>query len=391
MIHNRAQLLGVAGGDLRAITRRRRALDLVERALAAIDAQACTSRALEALRERGVLPDSGPVWVLAFGKASLGMARAALAALNPETVRGGIVHALQPASLAGLRVVRAGHPVPAPDAAERGDEVLALARGLGPGDTALCLISGGGSAMLEAPRPPWTIPLIARETRALMEAGADIEALNAARVRMSLVKAGGLARALAPARIINVVLSDVPGAAIDVVASGPTIAADATCVVAGDNRTARQAVLAEASAQGLTTFALPAPFAGEAREVGAQLHAQSIASGAEVAVSGGESTVVVRGDGRGGRNQELVLGAWAGVEEHGGLMLALATDGVDGASDAAGAIVDELVIAQARGLGGEPARALANNDSNRLLSALGATLQTGPTGTNVADIVVHLT
>ncbi|HEY8430465.1 MAG TPA: MOFRL family protein, partial [Sandaracinaceae bacterium] len=257
--------------------------------------------------------------------------------------------------------------------------------------------------------------------RRLMHAGADIAELNAVRSALSRLKGGGLARAIAPARVCNVVLSDVPGHPLSIVASGPTCAppteaprardvlerygllgslgpgaraalerrrapirAPIRTELAADNGTARAAVVERARALGVAMEDRPGFFAGEARAIGA-----SIAPSDRAWVWGGESTVVVRGAGRGGRNQELVLAALSGWKR--GLFVCFGTDGVDGSSDAAGALIDEHALRVAKERGLDPARALANNDAGTFFEALGTALRSGPTGTNVADLCFYLT
>lgn len=351
-----------------------------------------------------------PVTVFAFGKAAVPMARGALRAWP---VQGGLVVSLAEASLPPLTVRRGGHPTPRPDAAAVGDEALALAATLGPEDVALALVSGGGSAMLERPREGVSLDEIASLTDALMRAGGDIAELNAVRRRLSAIKGGGLARAIAPARLVNVVLSDVPGASPALVASGPTCAPpdgpdpievlgrhgllDAVSpalrrwlarpmppltgpietIVAADNGTARRAT-------GLADRGLR--LRGEARDVGAAFAREGPGAGW---VAGGETVVTVVGEGRGGRSLELALGALA-AGWRGGLLAAFGTDGVDGTSALAGALVDEAVVEAARARGLDPREHLARNDAGSFFDAVGSGLDCGPTGTNVADLVVAL-
>jgi len=408
-------VLEAPGLSAEARERRALGLTLAEAALAAVEPRAATAAAIRRLTGRGVRTTG--VTVFAFGKAAVPMTRGAL---DAASVRGGVVIApsLELAThdleRRGLQVRAGGHPLPAADALETGDRVLALARSLGPDDVALCLISGGGSAMLERPRDGVTLETLQRVTRALLAAGADITALNKVRRALSATKGGRLAAAIAPARVVNVILSDVPGAPLEVVASGPTLPppdGDAAAVLrrhlgpegaalalpppapprlppietelAADHETARRAVREVARARGLSLTERSGVFGGEARALGAALAAEPPGAW----VWSGETTVTVRGDGRGGRNQELALAALeAGWRD--GLLLALATDGVDGASDHAGAIAD---AAAARGLRpGEARRALDRNDSAPLLARLGAALRTGPTGTNVADLLIRL-
>lgn len=369
-IANRDALLGIRA-SAQILERRRRALDAVDAALNAVEPGRVTRAGLGILADQGVRLDGCVVF--AFGKAARGMAEAVLAEVP---VRSGLVLGFEEGRLGPLRLVRAGHPVPLIDAAERGGEVLDLARSLGPGDVALCLVSGGGSAMLELPRPGFTLPDIRRRTRELLRADVDIGQLNRVRASMSLLKGGGLARAMSPAAVVNLVISDVPGHGPEVVASGPTVVPGARTLVVADNSTAR-----DAAAWALGLEPDPVSTRGVAAEAGRAFYAGTSARGR---VAGGETTVVVSGGGRGGRNQEFVLGAAAGFED--GLLLSVGTDGVDGSSDAAGALLDEVVFREARRLGLDPSRSLADNDSDRFFAAAGGQIHTGPTGTNVADL-----
>ncbi|MFW6051869.1 MAG: glycerate kinase type-2 family protein [Myxococcota bacterium] len=378
--------------------------DLVRRllraAVRAVDARRVTARALDELIAAGVPLDGCAL--LAWGKASVGMAEAAVARCRPRT---GMVIALDPqavpvGALWGLRLARGGHPVPADDAPATGRAALAMVERLGAGDVLLCLVSGGGSAMLELPVPGVDIAELRRPTEARMRAGDDIHALNAERTRLSRLKGGKLARAAAPARVVNVILSDVPGDDVSVVASGPTVPPrpgapgfeHVRTVVAADNGTAQDAVVEAAAAEGLRLVRREGFVSGEARRAGAAFYADARArcarEGLDGVAWGGESTVRVTGDGRGGRNQEFVLGAADSFE--GGALGSLGTDGVDGASDAAGAVLDAAVLERARQLGLVPQRHLDANDSEAFFRQAGGLLETGPTGTNAADVCLYL-
>lgn len=361
--------------------RRARALDLAEAALAAIEPEAATARALAGRA------DLQGCTVLAFGKAAVPMARAALRCCAP---RGGLVVALAPADLGPLEVRLGEHPRPALDAPATGRAALELVRSLGADDVLLCLVSGGGSALLELPAAGVTIEQIRATTEALLRGSVPIGALNAARTRLSALKGGQLARAT-QARIVNLVLSDVPGQPASVVASGPTVADEArirTTVVA-DNDTAVAGVLARAAERGIV-LERAAGLVGEARDAGRRLVRDAAGAFAmdpriDGFVAGGETTVTVTGDGDGGRNGELVLGAADVLSSH--LVLALATDGVDGGSRSAGALLDPAALEGARG---SIAQALEDNDSAPWLRRAGTLLETGPTGTNVADVALVL-
>lgn len=385
--------------------RRGRALDALEAALDAVEPRAATVRALRSLEL------AEPVTVFAFGKAAVPMSRGALEAAR---VRGGIAVVLELAELSPLEVRRGAHPVPAPDAEVTGRAVLEAAEALGAGEVALCLVSGGGSAMLELPREGVPLDALRACTARLLRAGAAIDELNAVRRKLSRIKGGGLARAIHPARVVNLVISDVPGHGPEVVASGPTCPPpdhgpdalevlrrldaldtlgepvrrwlEATeppfdvsvrTVVAADNARAREGT-------GLPDRGLL--LRGEAREVGARLAAE--ARGGPW-VTGGETTVEVRGGGRGGRSLEVALGALAAGWDR-GLLLAAGTDGIDGNSDLAGALVDPALAREAERHGLDPARFLAENDAATFFERAGGALRCGPTGTNVADLCLAL-
>lgn len=399
---------------------------LARAAIDAVEPRRCTREAIaRAAIDR-------PVVLFAFGKAARGMAEAALECVE---VARGIVIAPDDAPIGALAVRRGGHPAPSADAIAHGDEVLALARSLGEDDLALVLISGGGSSMLERPIDGIAIEEIAETSRELMRSGTDIAGLNTVRRCLSEIKGGGLARALAPARVVAIVISDVPGRPISVVASGPCSSpegwpdprdvidrhgtsarlsarvraairrraterapADAFARVrlelAASNETAVEAARAEAEARGLRLERLAQPISGDAYVAAYDLATRALgtrrARGADGWIGGGETTVRVPPEsaGRGGRNQHAALALACAGEEwlDGALFVAIATDGVDGSSDAAGAWVDRTVIARARALGIDPLRYLDARDSHTFFDRVGARIVTGPTGTNVADV-----
>jgi glycerate 2-kinase len=369
-------------------------------AVDAVDAQRATRHALQSLMEGGERLQG--CTLLAFGKASLGMAEAAVMLCEP---RGGLLVALTPERWAPhggppLEIRRGGHPVPTEDAAETGQCALDMVSSLTADDALLCLVSGGGSAMLELPVPGVTVAQIRERTRTLMRRGADIHALNRERTRLSQLKGGKLARAAAPARVVNVILSDVPGGDLSVVASGPTVPppghrdeyGPVRSVLAADNDTAQDAIVDAGRREGLRLVRAPEYVRGEAREAGARFYAEArhrcTHEGLHGIVWGGETTVHVTGQGRGGRNQELVLGAAQAFA--GGALGSLGTDGIDGESEAAGAWLDADVLARARRLGLTPHDHLERNDSEAFFRQAGGLMVTGPTGTNVADVCLYL-
>lgn len=418
---------GSAHDDLELSEGRKTCLALLEEGLQAVEPRTCVPRALGRLRDRGVRLDDATVF--AFGKAALGMARAALETLDRWglNVKGGVIVGPEATRLDPLIVRVGGHPFPASDALETGRLVMSMASRLTRNDTALCLISGGGSSMLELPNKGISIDEIIELSRALMARGANIAELNTVRTRLSRIKGGGLAKALAPARIVNLVLSDVPGHGPELVASGPTILAqpehdaftvverygltDRLCAatrdalshddshhgaeeapcemqteVAADNRTARSAMVEAALRRGIELVDRDGFFAGEARDLGATIAHEA---GERAFVWGGETTVTVRGDGKGGRNQELVLAAFA-AGWTGGTLASLGTDGIDGSSLAAGALLDRELVHHVQALELDANDALARNDSATFFERSGAALISGRTGTNVADIVLYL-
>ncbi len=414
-IVNREALVAVPSPEARAL-----ALDMVEGALAAVEPEAATRRALARARADGLALEGA--WIVALGKAAWPMARAASEALGSER---GVVVAPSVAPIGGLQMRRGEHPASGERALENGEALLSLARGIPSGDAVVCLISGGGSAMVEALPEGASADDLVDFQRALLASGAPIDAMNALRRRLSRLKGGGLAAALSHTRLVTVVISDTPGHPPSTVASGPTLAPEAEVdvepilraydlesrlgpsvlaairagrgvarlapsplYVAADNATACAAAAAVADARGRDVTRVRVPFAGEARARGAALYRDARARGAEVMVAGGETTVTLVGEGRGGRNHEILLGALGDFE--GGLVVGVGTDGVDGTSGAAGALLDDAVIAGAAAAGMDPHALLLDNDSARYFEAAGAQLITGPTQTNVADLWLYV-
>jgi glycerate 2-kinase len=396
-----------------ASSARERLTAIARAALAAVEPRACVERVLAAH------PIEGPVVVLALGKASVGMTEGAVRACD---VRGGLVIAPVGAGRGSLSpaidVVHGAHPIPDAQVTVRGEALLARAAQIPERQHALVLLSGGGSALADALVPGVSTDELRAMTDALLRAGATIEELNTMRASLSRLKGGGLARALSVAST-TLVVSDVPGFPPSLVASGPMSplpsdaleralakphvasavpdrlrararlapGSSAPLLVAADNDTAVEAALGAARALGLEAVR-GRPLIGEARERGAALAEETRRTSADALVLGGETTVTVRGRGRGGRSHELALGALeAGIT---GSLLAFGTDGVDGTSDAAGAFVDESLRSALSSSPISPASALAENDAHRFFWALDAQLVTGPTGTNVADVVIWL-
>ena len=310
-----------------------------------------------------------------------------------------------------VEVVEASHPVPDAAGMAASERILALAKGAGPDDLVVFLMSGGASALMALPAAGVTLADKQAINRALLKSGAPIGAMNRVRKSLSAIKGGRLAAAAAPARMITYLISDVPGDDPAAIASGPTIpeasdpeialailaeygiaiepriadAIRANTVAAGAGgpvvmlatpKMALDAAANAARAMGLVPLVLGDAIEGEAREV----------SRPGVILSGGETTVTLRGKGRGGRNAEFLLalatvvGGAAGVAA-----IACDTDGIDGSEDNAGAWFSPAIIAEARAAGLDPAAHLANNDGYGFFSRLGRLVVTGPTRTNVND------
>ncbi len=377
------------------------------------------------------------------------MARAAEAVLGPRLQEGIAVSAAPGRGLRRVRLRIASHPLPDERGLEAAREVEELARSLGTDDTMVLLLSGGASALLPAPVPGLTLEEKARTTELLLRAGATIHELNAVRKHLSRLKGGGLLRAAAPARVLTLVLSDVVGDDLSTIASGPAAPDPSTfddalevlrrrgviervpravrrhleagargevpetpkagdplfenvrARVVGSNRLSVNAAARAARGLGLRPLVLTTRLEGEAREAARGLVAvlaECVYEGRPARppvclIAGGETTVSVRGDGEGGRNQEL---ATAAVDPLSllpvpTLLASLATDGVDGKSDAAGGVADDQSLERARRLGlAPPAAFLDESDSRSFLGPLGDLIVTGPTGTNVMDVTVLL-
>jgi hydroxypyruvate reductase len=395
-------------------------------ALVAVDPVRLVSQRLaaEALDLAGI----ERIVVVGAGKAAAGMAAGVEEALGPGGLARHRVSGLVSVPSGGTRTLAriearetrpagANLPTPAVEAATR--EMLAMLGGLGPRDLAVVVVTGGGSALLAAPRDGCTLEEKIALTKQLTAAGADIATLNAARRRMSAVKGGGLARACRAGRLLAIVLSDVIGDDLEVIASGPCMPGEATqtpgtwttpagCAVrhllVGTNATAVDAAAEAARSLGYDVrrrhAALNSSTQAAADDVGRRLahEARALATAVghdgrpRAVVEGGESTVTLPSDhGRGGRNQQTILAAIAEMRSGGGwpagvLVASLGTDGEDGPTEAAGALADADVAAAIAAAGLDLEMALTRRDAYPLLARAGGLVVTGPTGTNVADL-----
>ena len=386
------------------------------------------------------------VRVVGAGKAAAAMA-AALHSILGDRLSGGLVvtkYGHAPSGAGPVELVEAGHPLPDEAGVAAAQRMAGLLAGGTGRDLVLAIISGGGSALLALPAEGISLADLKATTDLLLRSGATIVEMNAVRKHLSQVKGGGLARLAQPNPVIGLILSDVVGDPLDAIASGPTAPdptsfADAWAalerykladqvpqpvrerllagvqgglletpkpgdplfdrvqnVVVGSNRLAAEAAVEEARRWGLNALLLSTSVEGEARQVArvAAALVKEVARSDRPAprpaclVWGGETTVTVRGTGRGGRNQELALAAAPALDGAPNVLLVtLATDGTDGPTDAAGAAVTGETAARARALGLDPAAYLANNDAYPFFEALDDLLRTGPTGTNVNDLL----
>lgn len=401
------------------------------------------SSAIDAVSPRKCLPSflpapvpGGRTLVIGAGKAAAAMAKV-VEEHWPGDISGLVVTRYgHGETCRHIEVVEAAHPVPDEAGREAARRMMELVRGLSENDLVLCLISGGGSALLSLPAEGITLEQKQSLNKALLKSGATIAEMNCVRKHLSAIKGGRLALACAPARVVTLLISDVPGDDPAVIASGPTLPDATTCAQAldilrkyeidvpaeverhlrsataetpkpGDSRfsrndhhiiaTAQEALEAAAACArraGVAAYILSDCIEGEARDAG-QIHAaiaRQVARRGEpftkpcVLISGGETTVTVRGKGRGGRNAEFLLGLVAALDGEPGIhALAADTDGIDGSEDNAGAICHPDTLARAEHLGLRARSMLDNNDAYGFFKALDDMVITGPTRTNVND------
>ena len=400
---------------------------------------------------RELLPRRGEVYLAGFGKAARTMAEAAAEALGGRLAEGVVIAPRgQGGAVASdrVRVLEGDHPVPGEATLQASEELLGFLQSLPRDAAVLVLVSGGGSALFEKPAPGLTLEEVAEATRLLMLSGADIYELNALRKHVSSVKGGQLLRYIPARPVIAIYMSDVPGDRLDTVASGPTVPDPTTYRDAyealrrhglldkappriverlrrgmkglepetpkpGDplfhgvlnklgtrNRDALTAAANALEARGAETIVLTDTLRGEAREAAKTLAAileytaEARRERPLALLAGGETTVTVTGDGRGGRNQELCISLAAELKRLRILTepyaaLCMGTDGVDGNSPAAGGLATHRLLEEAEKMDLDPLEALRRNDSYTFLSRLGATLDTGGyTGVNVNDVFI---
>jgi hydroxypyruvate reductase len=386
-------------------------------------------------------PPRGRLVVIGAGKASAEMARA-VERHWPGQLEGLVVTRYGYAvPCERVEIVEAAHPVPDQAGLDAAGRMLERVSGLTADDTVLCLISGGGSSLLPLPLPGITLADKQAVNRALLASGASIGEMNCVRRHLSGIKGGRLAAACHPARVVTLLISDVPGDDPRDIASGPTVADASTCAdalaiverygialpphvrevlesgagesvkpddprLAGNEvhmiatpRMALEAAAKKAEAAGIKAYILGDSIEGEAREAGKVMAAIALQAARQgnpfetpcVLLSGGETTVTIKGDGRGGRNVEFLLSAAIALRGEPGVHgLAGDTDGVDGIEEIAGAYFSPRTIARAFALGTRPRQSLDRNDGHGFFQGLGDSVVTGPTLTNVNDFRAFL-
>jgi glycerate 2-kinase len=372
------------------------------------------------------LSDFDRIRVIGAGKASARMAQA-LERLLGKRIAGGWINVPAGTVLHLRRIMlhEAGHPIPDQRGLEGARRIAEIARDSGRRDLLICVISGGASALMPLPAPGITLARKKEITRRLLASGANIQEINTVRKHMSAIKGGHLAALAQPATMIALILSDVIGNDLSAIGSGPTAPDSTTCadaaevlrrygipspqltetpkgpsraqnLIVGSNRQSIDAAARKARQLGYRPIVLSTTIDGETRDI-ARMHAalvrEAIARGHRriCFLSGGETTVTIRGKGLGGRNQEFVLAAAIALEKTSGVTIFSAgTDGIDGPTDAAGAVADSSTLLRACALRLDPRLFLDENDSYHFFERLDGLVKTGPTGTNVMDVRILL-
>jgi hydroxypyruvate reductase len=424
---------------------------IAQAALTAVAPETCLRRAvhvegdqLHVAKETLYLSSIQRIFVVGMGKASAWMA-ATLEDLLGERISSGLVVTADGYKVATrkIEIVEASHPVPDARGRAAAERIVALVEEANEEDLVIVLISGGGSALLPLPAPGIALSDLAATNELLLRSGAKIQEINTVRKHLSQVKGGQLARHAFPAQVLALVLSDVPGDPLNAIASGPTVGDPTTfdqakrilyqyhvwsdltdsvrerieagvrneiketpkpgddvlqrvtTTIIGSGSDALNAACEEGECLGYHTLSLTTTLEGEAREVGkvlAALAREEASNGRPVPLpalilAAGETTVTVKGSGKGGRNQELALSAAQGIEGIPHVLIAsLGTDGRDGPTDAAGGMIDGKTVGRMREQGIDPGEYLEQNNSYKALKEAGDLIVTGPTGTNVADL-----
>lgn len=430
-------------------------INIINAALEAVDPYRCVCNHLHFDNHRLLIEDQVVnlndfcgVSIIGFGKAVIPMALAVGDIFEEIPIHGCIITKSRDIADVDrlpktVELLIGDHPIPGEDSLASSTRLSEFIAGMDPRELVICLVSGGGSALLSQPKPGITLRDLQELTKTLLESGAEINEINTLRKHLDVLKGGGLARLIYPRQMITLILSDVIGNPLDVIASGPTVHDNSTyleCltilekrgittripggilkllqkgqqeeiqgigntdeafdhvrnVIVGSNLQAGMRAVEVAKSKGFNSFLLTSSLKGEARDLGIVL-AGIIQSIVEVEqpiprpaciIAGGESTVTVSGNGKGGRNLEMALGAVASLA---GLrdvaLITLATDGEDGPTDAAGAVVTGETATRACALGMQPDEYLRRNNSYLFFDRLNDLIRTGSTGTNVNDLV----
>lgn len=430
-------------------------LEIVNKAIDSAGPSSAMLRKLELEGEKLVVEDkefdlqnTGKIVVVGGGKASGKMAEA-LEEILGEKITTGVINVSEGTAskfdVETIELIEAGHPLPTEGSLKGAEKIMDLVSNLTPQDLVICLLSGGGSALITFPADTITLDDFQETTQLLLKSGASIQEVNAVRKHLSKIKGGQLARAIHPAKSITLIISDVVGDRLDTIASGPTYPdsttfpdaeeviekyeltgqvpegvskhlksgiegktpetpksedecfSDASHKIIASNSDAVKAVKGVGRKHEFNVSTLTKTMQGEAREVGSELAdiAKKViekgepVSGPALLISGGETTVKVKGEGKGGRNQELALSAAINISDLEKVTIAsFSTDGIDGPTDAAGAVADGFTLERAEQLGLDPENYLERNDSYNFFKEIGELIITGPTGTNVMDVTV---
>ena len=389
-----------------------------------------------------ILYNRSRIVCLSIGKAALAMAEAANQQLAAR-IDGGVVvckHNPRAEKMIGrMSILQGSHPVPDERSIKAAETIRQSLQGLTKEDMVLLLISGGGSALVCLPAPGITLQDMQKVTSALLRSGASINELNAVRKHLDLIKGGGLLKMASPARVAALVVSDVVNSPLDVIASGPAVpdpstfddvkeifnkylaesdiptaiqdrikkgcageieetikasdpqAVQAAHKIIASNRVSAEAALKTAIEEGFESEIITCEMVGDARLAGERLadllRSKRTLQKPYLGIAGGETTVKVTGSGMGGRNLEVALGAVKSMSgEHNSLLITLATDGEDGPTDAAGALVTGATFEKAAAMGLNPDDYLQTNDAYHFFEQVGGLIKIGPTGTNVNDL-----
>jgi len=454
LIKNYEELINVARNE-KDKQARKIILDCINAALEAVDPRQAVKRNVTLRNNTLIIKDLKfnldeyeNIYVIGGGKASGAMAEAVEEILG-DRIKEGLVNVLKGTEnkfkTKRIKLNGATHPIPGEEGMKGARKMIEIANKASEKDLVIVLISGGGSALMPLPADPITLDEKKEVTSLLLKCGATINEINAVRKHISMFKGGQLARACYPATLVALIISDVVGDPLDVIASGPT-APDTTTfedayrvlkfynlldkvpksikeriekgvrgeiketpkpgdkvfekvhnIIIANNRIACEAAVAKAKEYGLSTLILSTHVEGEARHVGTVMagiakevyKTDTPLKKPALIMAGGETTVTVVGSGKGGRNQELALSAALKISGYEGIVIAsIGTDGIDGITDAAGGIVDSTTVERGKEKGLDALEFLANNDSYTFLTKVGDAIFTGPTGSNVNDIML---